>query len=70
MEFILILLFVLAVVAMIFSLVKLHKLPKEDKEKRLPFKILLGFSIFVLVVYLLSAAFVLWIISQIAIHGM
>ena len=55
---------------LIFSCVKLARIPKEKNEERLKYKIFLGLSIAVLILYAAVIGFLIWIISSIAIHGM
>lgn len=66
----LMLLLVGAIFLFIFSIVKLVKLPKEQHEERIKYKIFLGLSIFVLLLYLAAGAFLVYIMSAIAVGGM
>lgn len=64
------LLFLGTLFLLIFSCIKLAHIPKEKNEERLKYKIFLGLSIAVLILYAAVIGFLIWIISSIAIHGM
>lgn len=64
------LLFLGTLFLLIFSCVKLARIPKKKNEERLKYKIFLGLSIAVLILYAAVIGFLIWIISSIAIHGM